>query len=356
MRHASSSSSSNNRGAGSYRMFHEKTRWSNPASSNGREKNPTRTGYGQGGSDRDDFRSFYPKRGQGSFKGIYVEKKEETEKPFGNRNYHKPIPVTSRDHYKMIATSHVKKASSPHVVKVWVHNLPPSYSEDDIHNAFESSGSSFSLVVWCQFYPGSPASRKETLSAAKKGFAYLAFQSLENALEFEREYSGLKLKDSNSGLEYGVKIFRALFPKVPSKYRYRDPLVDTIFDDADFIDFQRALNNGTQEEEEQSKGNSNISTATNDAISPEFNPSNAQVQDNNDKEQLGNPSDTIALDKSADSFESDSNYSSGRRNKSRGYVTAKPRYAKPSVLNTSSSRSHWIPRYRVKKDTEQDQE
>ncbi|GJD05983.1 hypothetical protein Gasu2_04250 [Galdieria sulphuraria] len=323
MRHSSS------RDSASSRSFYERTRWSS-RSSTYREKNFAKQGYVQTGSDRDDFaRSFYPKRGPGSFKGAFVERKEESsriQRPY--KNYH-------------------KKENSPYLVKVWVRNLPPSYSEDDFHMAFESAGHSFSLVAWCQFYPGCPASRKETLSSAKKGFAYLAFQSLEDALGFEKEYSGLKLKDTNNGVEYGIRVFRALFPKVPSKFRCRDSCVATIFEDADFRRFEESLN-GTQDEREQSEGNLSVINATSDS-------DDRQCQQVNNRTQSVSAAD-LAFDKGIGSQERTVKSSNGEKDTIQSNIPTKQRYSQRITEKvSSSSRSRLTPRYRVKSKTEQGQ-
>eukprot|EP00871_Galdieria_phlegrea_P000991 jgi/Galph1/1893/GphlegSOOS_G565.1 len=134
-----------------------------------------------------------------------------------------------------------KREESQHLVKVWIRNLPPSLDEDEFRQALETSGNSCSSAVWCQFFSGSPANKRKSLSLAKKGFAFLAFYSVEDALNFEREYGGMKLKDTKSGVEYAMKILRCLFPKVPAKFRYRDPLVGTIYDDSDFRDFLESV-------------------------------------------------------------------------------------------------------------------
>ncbi|GJQ15822.1 hypothetical protein GpartN1_g7613.t1 [Galdieria partita] len=336
------------RGSGSSRSFYDRTRWSS-GSSTYREKNYAKTGYVQTSSDREEFsRSLHPKRGHGAFKGTFVERKEETtrtERPWSNRNHRKPVSIITRDNYN-VASYHMKKENNSYLVKVWVRNLPPSYSEDDFHVAFESAGRSFSSVAWCQFYPGSPASRKETLSSAKKGFAYLAFQSLEDALVFEKEYSGMKLKDTNSGVEYGIRLFRALFPKVPSKFRYRDSLIGTIFQDDDFIRFERSLN-GAQDEKDHSEENLSVSNSTRDS-------NNEQPLGANDHTQSV-PADNSGLDKNVVLQERETtSFTSSGRDKLQSNLPTKQRYSKRITRNiSSSSQSRWTPRYRVKEKTEQ---
>lgn len=322
-------------GAGS-RTFHNKTRWSSRNRAYREKNTTTKTGYTQVGADRDDSTwNVYPKQGLGET--------GKTGRPFGSRNYRKSASMATLENYK-VANFHLKKENNAQMVKVWLRNLPPSYSQDDFLSAFESAGRSFSLVAWCQFYPGLPASRKETLSSAKKGFAYLAFQSLEDALEFENEYSGLKLRDSNNSVEYGVKIFRALFPKVPSKYRYRDPLVASIFDDVEFLRFERALN-GIQDEEDHSEGNLNISNATTTEL---------ESTGVDDKPQSLSTTGSALDNKNIGTHESDFMKTSDSRYRPLNDVSTKQRYSKRMTQNFSQSR--YMPRYRVKRKTEQGEE